>query len=117
MSKLNAQFLSKLKRDNILDEQIKIEITEIDAKILNAHEDGNNICVHTLPTAFMVNDCEKNDAKIYVYAELIKSYRDKGFIVKIMLGNLPKLFIKWENRTVNTDLEAKRAIILDCLLK
>lgn len=117
MSKLSAIGLSKLKRDNILDEQIKIEITEIDAKVLNAHDDGNNICLHDLPNTFMVNDNEKDDAKIYVYAELIKAYSDKGFIVRITLGKSPKLFVKWENRTVSTDLETKKELIRSHLIK
>lgn len=117
MSKLNANTLSKLKRDNILDEQIKIEIAEIDAKILNAHEDGNCVCVHLLPISFMVNEIERNDARIYVYAELIKAYQDKGFLVKITLGKQPKLFCKWENRTLNMNMESRKNLILDALIK
>lgn len=100
----------------MLDEQVKIEIAEIDAKILNAHEDGNNICVHSLPTTFMVNESEKSDAKIYVYAELIKAYQDKGFTVRIVLGKQPRLICKWENKALNMNMESRRNLILDALL-
>lgn len=117
MSRLSAVSLSKLKRDNILDEQVKMEIAEIDAKILNAHDDGLNIIAHNLPVKFMVNDGEQQDAKIYVYAELIKAYKDKGFIVKISLGKSPRIFCKWENRAVNGDMETRKTIIMNSLIQ
>ncbi len=67
--------------------------------------------MYELPTLFSDIQSDNIDAQIYVYSELIISYTKREFVVKIILGDVPKLYCSWSNASRNDDLDQRRKII------
>lgn len=115
--KITVESLNQRANRLLLDDMTKLEIKEIDNQIQIQHDSGTNIMVYNLPVNFMVSGADINDAQMYVYSELIKHYKDCGFTIRISLGNEPKLICKWVNKMNIDDLDERKQLIKDHLLK
>jgi hypothetical protein len=111
MKGITADQLNRKQNTYTLDAVVKEEIKCIDAKILSSHDNGLNMIVYDLPTQFMVDDENLRDIQVYIYSELIKSYKERGFTVFIKLEHKPKLICKWINRACASDYEERKRII------
>jgi hypothetical protein len=95
---------------------IRSEIKEIDYKIRDAHEQGYNIITYNLCTDMNVDIISMRAAQLYVYSELIQSYKSRGFIAKIKLGDNPIIICKWDNKMCDDDILKYQKILSDNLL-
>ncbi len=99
-----------------LAKHISMTIQIIDERIIKANETGQSEVVHKLDTMVSYN-VSQADAKIIIYSDLIKAYREKGF-TDIILKLLPDgalFIIRWKNKMTEEEREERLRIISSCL--
>jgi len=102
---ITASYLYKKTNINTLKNILFECITTIDDKLKAAHDNGLNMIKYELPTEFPINNMDKKDSQIFVYSEIIKTYKlseqlgGKGFehVFIAKEGNSNFIIIKWLN--------------------
>ena len=96
--------------DGIVREQLLI----IDDHLQRADRTwGRNVIAHDLPTSFSFPGLEKRDAQRIIYATIIRSLRERGFSVRLLLEvEHTVLYIEWV-----TDLNAEEVDAMNCLIR
>ena len=99
--------------DGIVREQLQI----IDAKLLQ-HERmwGWNVIVYELPSSFPgAIGLERKEAQRIVYSSILKSIKNRGFMVKLFLTTKESLlYIGWETDLDPEEAEAMTELIRSC---
>lgn len=88
----------------------------IDERITKANETGQSEVAYKLDT-IVTRNMMHDDAKIIIYSDLIKAYRDKGFTdISLKLVSDGALFIvRWKNKMTDEEREERLRIISSCL--
>ncbi len=87
----------------------------IDSSILSAHGLGMNQICYDLDVIYEIPGLTHDDARLYVYSEIVDLYKKKGFEDIKLLPSLSKttLKIKWINSLSDEERERRRQIIRD----
>jgi hypothetical protein len=85
----------------------------IDASILSASALGMNQICYDLDVIYEIPGLTHDDARLYVYSELIDIYKKKGFTDMKLTPSMSKttLRIKWINSLSNEERERRKRII------
>jgi hypothetical protein len=85
----------------------------IDASILSAHGLGMNQICYDLDVIYDIPGLTHDDARLYVYSEIVDLYKKKGFEHIKLIPSLSKttLKIRWINSLSDEERERRRQII------
>ena len=113
---LTAKQLSKSgARGKELDTLVREQLHILDDHLQRSERTwGANFVVYDLPTSFNFPGLDKKDAQRIVYTAVIKSLRERGFEVRLLLvPERTALYVKWVTDLNSAEIEAMNRLITE----
>lgn len=113
-STVTFKSLTSNSRKADLVQYVNDHVKEIDGRLVTAGSTGVNTVRYELPTLFPASKFSKRDAQLFVYSEIIRTYRARGFVdnwLSIELGEKSWLVLSWPSGLSEDERERCKDII------
>lgn len=110
--KINKQQVAQL------DREASAILSRLDDEIKNAFDEGKNALNTTIPSIFNISNMQNSDAQRAIYFRVLRSLKDRGFIVQIDISvDAIPIYIEWLTTNEQREIQDQLDLIAACSKK